>query len=145
MGAIEANAAEANAAVAAIAIDMSPLLLAVALLAQPVASTAPAPAPAPEAPAVAPAAAPPARGPVGLGLLAVGAGLAAAGTVTFTLAEALGTPDRTNAPVSADAEQFTAVSGFLGIAVASLSAVLVVVGAALTLSDSGNGETAPPT
>jgi hypothetical protein len=65
--------------------------------------------------------------------------------VTFTLAEALGTPDRKNAPVSADAERFTAVSGFLGIAVASLSAVLVVVGTALTLSDSGDGETAPPT
>lgn len=120
---------------------MSPLILAAALLAQPV-STSSAPA-APTAAATA-VATTPTRGPVGVGLLATGAGLAAAGTVTFTLVQALGTPDKPDAPVSAGVEQFTAVSGFLGIAVASVSAVLMVVGAALTLSDSGDGNTAPP-
>lgn len=122
---------------------MSPLILAAALLAQPV-STSTATAAPPVAPAAATAATTAPRGPVGVGLLATGAGLAAAGTVTFTLVQALGTPDKPDAPVSAGVEQFTAVSGFLGIAVASVSAVLMVVGAALTLSDSGDGNTAPP-
>jgi hypothetical protein len=123
---------------------MSPLILAAALLAQPV-STSSATATPPVEPAAAAAASTTAsRGPVGVGLLATGAGLAAAGTVTFTLVQALGTPDKPDAPVSAGIEQFTAVSGFLGIAVASVSAVLMVVGAALTLSDSGDGNTAPP-
>lgn len=128
---------------------MSPLILAAALLAQPV-STSSATAAAPVEPAAAAAATATAsatatpRGPVGVGLLATGAGLAAAGTVTFTLVQALGTPDKPDAPVSTGFEQFTAVSGFLGIAVASVSAVLMVVGAALTLSDSGDGNTAPP-
>jgi hypothetical protein len=126
---------------------MSPLILAAALLAQPV-STSSATAALPvtsvePAPAVAVAAGS-LRGPVGVGLVATGAGLAAAGTVTFTLVQALGTPDKPDAPVLAGIERFTAISGFLGIALASVSAVLMVVGAALTLSDSGDGNTAPP-
>ena len=84
------------------------------------------------------------RGPVGVGLLAAGAGLAAGGTVVFTFVEAVSTPDRPNNPPSAASEQFTTYSGFLGVAVASVSAVLIVIGAAITLADAGDGATAPP-
>ena len=83
------------------------------------------------------------RGPVGVGLLAAGAGLAAGGTVAFTFVEAVSTPDRPNNPPSATSERFTTISGFLGVAVASVAAVLIVIGAGLTLSDSGDSVAAP--
>ncbi len=83
------------------------------------------------------------RGPIGVGLLAVGASLATGGTIAFTFLEAVSTPDRKSNPPSAAIERFTTISGFLGIATASVSAVLVVIGAGLTLSDSGDGDVPP--
>jgi len=139
---------------------MSAFLLALLLVAQPVmtpSSGTPAPAPAattptpettttvaPETATAATTTAPPSlRGPVGVGLLAAGAGLAAGGTVAFTFVEAVSTPDRASNPASAASERFTAISGFLGVAIASVSAVLMVIGAGLTLSESGDGAVAP--
>ena len=137
---------------------MSAFLLALLLVAQPVMAPSPntsappppvptalraAPTTAPAAPTAPALAAPSMRGPVGVGLLAAGAGLAAGGTVAFTFVEAVSTPDRANNPASANSERFTVISGFLGVAIASVSAVLMVIGAGLTLSESGDGAVAP--
>jgi hypothetical protein len=71
----------------------------------------------------------------GVGLVAVGASVAAAGTVSFTLIEALSTPDRTGNPLSEEAESFTQAAGFTAIALVSVSAVVMVVGTGLILID----------
>ena len=98
---------------------------------QPAPSSSSPPAPAsPSAPASA--------SPVaawGVGLVAVGASVAAAGTVGFTLIEALSTPDRAGNPISEDAENFTQAAGFTAIALASVSAVVLVIGAGMILVD----------
>ncbi|HEY1099661.1 MAG TPA: hypothetical protein VGF99_12080 [Myxococcota bacterium] len=96
-------------------------------------------------PAIAPVVPVDHRGPVGVGLLAAGASLAAGGTVAFTFIEVAGTQDRASNPPSANVERFTTIGGFLGVAVASVSAVLMVIGASLTLSSAGAADTAPPT
>ena len=64
-----------------------------------------------------------------------GASVAAASTVAFTLIEGVTTPDRESNPISASAETFTQAAGFTTVALASVSAVAVVVGAALILID----------
>lgn len=72
---------------------------------------------------------------VGVSLLASGAGLAALGTVGFTLLEAVSTPDRRNQDPPDAVLQFNAVSGFIGVATASVSAVLMVIGAGIVIAN----------
>jgi hypothetical protein len=80
------------------------------------------------------AAAPASLRPLGVGLAAAGAGLAAVGSVGFTLVEGLTRPDRSTS-ATANLEAFTQVGGFAAIAVASASAVLLLAGGGLVLAD----------
>jgi hypothetical protein len=81
---------------------------------------------------------------VGVGLLSAGTAIAAGSTVAFTLATVLSTPDRENAKPTAAEENLASIGGFVGAAIFGVSAVLVVVGAGLTLSESSApGEPAP--
>jgi hypothetical protein len=73
--------------------------------------------------------------PLGVGLAASGAALAAAGTVGFTLIEGLTRPDRPRAVPGQALETFTQVGGFAALAVASASAVLLLAGGGLVLVD----------
>lgn len=125
----------------------SPLLLAALVLSSTTAPSAPsasttAPPSAPSAEAVppVPAASAPAPGAsrtsVGVGLLSAGTAIAAGSTVAFTLATVLSTPDRETATPTAAEENLASVGGFVGAAIFGVSAVLVVVGAGLTLSES---------
>jgi NaMN:DMB phosphoribosyltransferase len=61
--------------------------------------------------------------------------LAAAGTVGVALVEGLTRPDRATSARSDVLETFTQVGGFVAIAVASVSAVLLVAGGGLVLAD----------
>jgi hypothetical protein len=61
--------------------------------------------------------------------------MAAAGTVGVALVEGLTRPDRPTSARSEFLETFTQVGGFVAVAVASVSAVLLVAGGGLVLAD----------
>ena len=58
-----------------------------------------------------------------------------AGTVGFVLVEGLTRPDDPSAKRDDALETFTQTGGFVGVAVASVSAVLVLAGGGLVLAD----------
>lgn len=93
---------------------------------------------APAAPA-APAAAAPApstwQRDIGVGLVASGATVAVVGTASFTLIDSLTTPDRRGQEPSEAANQFATIAGFTSAALTSVSAVVIVVGATLLVTD----------
>lgn len=70
---------------------------------------------------------------LGVALVAGGTATAAASSEAFTLIEALATPDRPGNAVDKNVETFNQAAGFTAIALASVSAVVVVVGAGLLL------------
>ena len=91
----------------------------------------------PAAPAIS-ASTGPTRGQVGVGLVAAGAAVAASSTVAFTLVEALITPDRDTATISPEQETIASVGGFVSLAAVSVSAIVIVIGAGLAISASGD-------
>ena len=99
-------------------------------------SPGPAEAPQPEVVSSATAAAtPPSLRAIGVGLASTGAAVAVLGTVGFVLAEGLTRPDDPSAERDDAIETFTQSGGFVAVAVASVSAVLVLSGGGLVLAD----------
>jgi hypothetical protein len=72
---------------------------------------------------------------MGVGLAAAGGALAVTGVVGFTLVEALTRPDDPAAKRDDALETFTQTGGFVAVAVASVSAVLLLCGGALLLAE----------
>jgi hypothetical protein len=119
------------------------LALCFALDVPPVDPAAPAAEAAPATAASTPSTATPAPAPapstwqrdIGVGLVASGATVAVVGTASFTLIDSLTTPDRRGQEPSAAATQFATIAGFTSAALTSVSAVVIVVGATLLVTD----------